>query len=199
MIIPNNIEEKRLVPTFKGKAVDQAAFGRLFEDHKNLVYKTAYLMLGSETEAEEALQEVFMRVYQSLSSYDAQKGAFTTWLHRITINYCLGHRRKRRLLFQPLEEETREMAGGPEEANPAVLAEKKVMREMIEQLDGKHRAVLVLRFYSGLPYAEIASVLEIPLGTVKSRIVQALKTLRQQFNGLGEMENDTLHGEEKDS
>ena len=194
MIIPNNIEEKRLIPTLKGKAVDQAAFGRLFEG-----YKTAYLMLGSETEAEEALQEVFMRVYQSLSSYDTQKGAFTTWLHRITINYCLGHRRKHRLLFQSLEEETREMAGRPEEANPAVLAEKKVVREMIEQLDGKHRAVLVLRFYSGLPYAEIASVLEIPLGTVKSRIAQALKTLRQKFNSLGEMGNDTLHGEEKDS
>jgi RNA polymerase sigma-70 factor, ECF subfamily len=199
MIIPKNIEENRLAAACSSSVFDMDAFSRLFEDHKNLVYKTAFLMLGSEADAEEALQEVFIRVYKSLASYDPQKGAFSTWLHRITINYCLGHRRKHRPSFQSLEAETREMAGEPDEANPAIVAEKKVVREMVEQLDGKHRAVLVLRFYSGLPYAEIASVLEIPLGTVKSRIVHALKTLRQKLSDPGNMENGALHGEEKES
>ena len=197
MIIPNNIEEKRLAPTCKSYAVDQDAFGRLFEDNKNLVYKTAYLMLGSEDEAEEALQEVFILVYKSLSSYDPQKGAFTTWLHRITINYCLGHRRKHRLFFQPMEEENLEMVGEPNEVNPAILVEKKVIHEMIEQLSAKQRGVLILRFFSGLPYSEIAAILDIPLGTVKSRIVLALKTLRQKLDGQGDLENDASQGEEK--
>ena len=191
MIIPKNIEEKRMAAACKSEAFDIDAFSRLFEDHKNLVYKTAYLMLGSEADAEEALQEVFLRVYKSLTSYDSQKGAFSTWLHRITINYCLGRRRKQRLSFQPLEEEHQELASEPGETNPALLSEKKLVREMIEQLDGKHRAVLVLRFYSGLPYAEIASILGIPLGTVKSRLVLALKTLRQQFDRQAAVEGKT--------
>ena len=160
---------------------DQDAFAELFERHKNLVYKTAFLMLDDASEAEEALQEVFVRVYQALASFDPQKGAFTTWLYRITMNYCLGYRRKRRFLYESLDAEPFLSSSEPAEADLADLAEKEVIQQAIAALSEKQRAVVILRYYWDLPYTEIAQILDIPLGTVKSRIDLALRTLRQRL------------------
>lgn len=156
----------------RSQAGDQDAFAALFEQYKNLVYKTAYLMLQDVAEAEDALQEVFVLVYRSLPNFDPQKGAFTTWLHRITIRHCLNRRRKKQVDCQPLNEAI--LAAPPR----AGTEDSEVIRQAIEHLTPKHRAVIVLRYYWDLPYNEIAQVLEIPLGTVKSRINQALKHLR---------------------
>ena len=162
-------------------AGDQVAFADLFERYKNLVYKTAFLMLDDAAEAEEALQEVVVLVYKSLASFDPAKGALSTWLHRITVNYCLGHRRKRRLLYESLDEESNALPDEPTEGDPAGMAEKEAIEQAIAGLSEKQRAVVILRYYWELPYAEIAQVLDIPLGTVKSRIDLALRTLRQKL------------------
>lgn len=161
-----------------GSISGQASFAGLFERYKNLVYKTAYLMLDSADEAEEALQEVFVLVYRSLPGYDPARGALSTWLHRITINYCLGHKRKRRVLCEPLDDESIATAGEGADADFARLAEREAVRRAINRLSDKLRVVVILRYYWELPYAEIAEVLEIPLGTVKSRLDLALRTLR---------------------
>ncbi len=165
---------------------DPDTFAALFERHKNLVYKTAYLMLGDRAEAEDALQEVFVLVYRSLASFDPGKGAFTTWLYRITINHCLAHRRKRRLVFQPIDSEALAVQGESLESGLAKSAERETVAEAIQGLSEKQRAVVVLRYYWDLPYAEIAQILGIPLGTVKSRIDLTLRTLRQKLSGQGE-------------
>lgn len=164
--------------------IDQAAFADLFERYKRLVYKTAYLMLGDRFEADEALQEVFVLVYKSLANFDPHKGAFTTWLHRITINYCLGYRRKRRVLTEPLEEARAIQGDEPIEMRLTRSAEQQEVRRAIMALSEKQRAVIILRYYWDLPYSEIAQVLAIPLGTVKSRIDLALKTLSRQLSGV---------------
>ena len=88
----------------RAQSGDREAFAILFEQYKNLVYKTAYLMLGELTEAEDALQEIFVQVYRSLLDSTHPKAAFTTWLHRVTFNYCLNHRRKKRPFTLPLED-----------------------------------------------------------------------------------------------
>ncbi len=163
--------------------VDQAAFAELFERYKRLVYKTAYLMLGDSAEADEALQEVFVLVYKSLASFDPHKGAFTTWLHRITINYCLGRRRKRRVLTEPLEEARLMQSNETLEVGLLKSAERQEVRRAIMALSEKQRAVIILRYYWDLPYNEIAQVLAIPVGTVKSRIDLALKTLTLKLSG----------------
>jgi RNA polymerase sigma-70 factor, ECF subfamily len=162
---------------------DPQHFADLFERYKNLVYRTAYLMTGDAAEADEALQEVFVRVYHALGAYDPQKGAFSTWLHRITINYCLGQRRRRRLNLQPLEESR--LRPAPEGLETAVerSAEQQVMRQAIARLSPRQRSVLILRYFWDLPYAEIARILDLPLGTVKSRLDLALHSLRQQLAG----------------
>lgn len=88
----------------RSRAGDEQAFAAVFEQYKNLVYKTAYLMLDDAAEAEDALQEVFLRVHRELAGFDPNKGAFTTWLHRVTINYCLNHRRKWSPISLPLDD-----------------------------------------------------------------------------------------------
>jgi len=155
---------------------DREAFAILFEQYKNLVYKTAYLMLGESAEAEDALQEIFLQVYKSLSGFDPAKAAFTTWLYRVTFNYCLNHRRKKRLLTLPLEDISPALKS---ELPGAQLAEEEILQQAIGKLTDRQRAVVILRYFWDLSYAEIAQILDVPLGTVKSRIDLALKTLRK--------------------
>jgi RNA polymerase sigma-70 factor (ECF subfamily) len=164
----------------RAQSGDREAFAILFEQYKNLVYKTAYLMLGEPAEAEDALQEIFVQVYRSLSGFDPRRAAFTTWLYRVTFNYCLNHRRKRRYFTLPLEEASpslqSEFPGGQ-------LAEMEVVQQAIGKLTDKQRAVVILRYFWDLPYAEIAQILDVPLGTVKSRIDMALRNLRKVLEG----------------
>jgi RNA polymerase sigma factor (sigma-70 family) len=158
----------------QARAGNKEAFAALFEQYKNLVYKTAYLMLGDTHDAEDALQEVFVLVHRSLAGFDPRKAAFSTWLYRITINHCLNQRRRRRPISVDLDEivATGEFPG-------AKLAEQETVLQAIGGLSDKQRAVIILRYYSELSYADMAQILEIPLGTVKSRLDLALKTLRR--------------------
>jgi RNA polymerase sigma-70 factor (ECF subfamily) len=158
----------------RSRAGDRSAFAELFEQYKNLVYKTAYLVLNDAAEAEDALQEIFLSVHGSLGSFDPQKGAFTTWLYRVTLNYCLNHRRKQKhpsleSLYPPPS------VGFPGEQ----LANEDAVWQTMQSLSDKLRSVVILRYYWELPYAEIAQILDLPLGTVKSRLDLALKTLRK--------------------
>ncbi len=171
---------------------DPAGFAALFEQYKNLVYKTAFLMFGEVEAAEEALQEVFVLVYRSLDAYDPQKGALSTWLHRITVNYCLGQRRKRRLDYRVVEEEALAEIGPYTEPNFNDLAEREAMLQAIRQLGEKLQVVVILRYYWELPYTEIAQILEIPLGTVKSRIDLAVRSLRRILTGPEESSQPVL-------
>lgn len=164
----------------RSQAGDERAFGELFEQYKNLVYKTAYLMLGEPQEAEDALQEVFLRVHRALRSYRPTRGAFTTWLHRITVNYCINQARKRRLRVLPIAQV--HPGHMPSQPSPEhrVDDEDAVVRAM-RGLSGKLRAVVVLRYYWDMSYGEIAETLGIPLGTVKSRLNAALYVLREEL------------------
>jgi RNA polymerase sigma-70 factor (ECF subfamily) len=156
---------------------DRDAFAALFEQYKNLVYKSAYLMLGNTHDAEDVLQEVFVLVHRSLSRFDPRLAAFSTWLHRITINQCLNHRRKRSLLSVPLDDAL--MIG---EFPGKQSAEDEAVWQAVHSLSDKQQAVVVLRYYWEMSYADMAQILEIPLGTVKSRLDLALKTLRRALD-----------------
>ncbi len=163
----------------------EEAFAALFHQYKNLVYKTAYLMLDSADEAEDVLQEVFFQVYRSLSTFEPSKGAFTTWLYRVTVNHCLSRRRKRRLLTISLEKIS-PLAPTEHPSSQDRLEDEEAVRQALSRLSEKLRTVVILRYYSELSYAEIAQVLNIPVGTVKSRLDLALKTLRQELGTLTE-------------
>ncbi|HUV95494.1 MAG TPA: RNA polymerase sigma factor [Anaerolineae bacterium] len=176
----------------RSQAGDQEAWAGLFERYKNLVFKTAYLMLGSASEAEDALQEVFIRVYRSLSAFEPSKGSFATWLHRITVNHCLNQRRRRRFLVVALDEASPASLSGHYPSPEGRMGEKAAVQQALSRLSDKQRGVVILRYYWEMSYAEIARVLDIPLGTVKSRLNLALKTLHKELEALTENSSGPL-------
>ena len=164
-------------------AGDETAFAALFHQYQNLVYKTAFVLLGNKDDTDDAFQEVFLDVHRSLASYQPTKGAFSTWLYRITVNGCLSWKRKRKFLFFPFDDSRDSRAQMEPSLNHIATHEEQV--EMADQvlkamshLSPKLRAVVALRYYRDLSYAEIATILNVPIGTVKSRLCQAMETLR---------------------
>ncbi len=171
----------------KWQSGDKHAFEILFRQHNTRVLKTAYLITGNKEEAEDVLQEVFVSVWKSRNTFDPAKAKFTTWLHRITVNQCARIHRKKQHKSQSLEKTMMEEGLTLPEANDFKLPELssiessryEELMDALGQLDSKHRSVMVLRYFNDLSYDEIATSLNIPLGTVKSRINKALKAMRK--------------------
>jgi RNA polymerase sigma factor (sigma-70 family) len=164
---------------------DVNAFETLYRQYDKLVYRTAYLITGSKEAAEDALQEVFISVWRSRHTYDPNKGKLTTWLHRITVNQCSKKKPGKTPATLSLEEKGIDLPdmkhrSQPEEISITRMVYDRLLRAM-DTLDTKHRSVLVLRYFNDLSYQEIAEALEIPLGTVKSRLNQSLKYLKEQM------------------
>lgn len=174
--------------TEKWQSGDINAFEALFHQHYKLVFKTAYLNLGNREDAEDVLQEVFVAVWKSRSTFDPTKGKLTTWLHRITINQCINRKRRKQVAILSVEE-ARDSGFDLPQIRGSELPDELLMNRLeyermvkaVNSLDGKHHPVLVLRYFGDLSYGEIAEILDIPLGTVKSRLNQAIRTLRGEL------------------
>jgi RNA polymerase sigma-70 factor (ECF subfamily) len=171
----NNMEHIQWIR--RSRAGDSRAFAHLYEAYKDLVYRTAYLLLDDPAEAQDALQETFLQAYRALNSYDPRRSAFSTWLYRITVNHCLNRRRARRPLVH-LPPAQFESIASPIDLE-GEISENLQLQRALEHLSEKLRVVVVLRYFLDLSYAEMAEVLEIPLGTVQSRLNQALQNLRR--------------------
>ncbi len=170
---------------------DVNAFETLYRQYEKLVYRTAYLITGSREAAENTLQEVFISVWKSRHTYDSNKGKLTTWLHRITVNECSRKKTKNASTTISLEEKMIDLPDMKHQSQPEDILINKMEYERLlramDALDTKHRSILVLRYFNDLSYQEIAEALEIPLGTVKSRLNQSLRYLKEQMN-VGEAE-----------
>ena len=169
----------------KWQAGSEQAFEVFFHQHKNLVFKTAYAITGDHKEAEDILQEVFVKVWNSRNSFNAGKGKSTTWLYRITVNQCISNHRKKKTKSTSLEAE---LVNGNSFDNSQILEETVIQNlehkgliETIRTMNEIHRTVLVLRYFNELSYNEISEVLGIPLGTVKSRLNDAITILRNRL------------------
>lgn len=167
-------------------AGDNGAFEELFEQYRNLVYKTAILMLDDPQDAEDVLQEVFVRVYRSLNTYDPARGAFTTWLHRLTTNACLNWHRRRKRRPRLVDMSRVDPARLIQQPTDVRTAESMDMRAALRGLNDRLRITVVLRYGWDMTYAEIAQVLDLPIGTVKSRLHRALNILHVELSAEGE-------------
>jgi RNA polymerase sigma factor (sigma-70 family) len=170
----------------KWKHGDVNAFETLFWQYEKLVFRTAYLITGNREAAEDILQDVFTSVWRFRQTYDPNKGKLTTWLHRITVNECSRKKSRKTSAVISLEQKGIDLPEmkhqfQPEETSITKEEYDRLLRAM-EALDTKHRSVLVLRYFNDLSYREIAKALEIPLGTVKSRLNQSLRYLKEQMN-----------------
>ncbi len=163
-------------------AGETAAFSELVKRHQNPIYSLAFRVVGRAEEAEDLTQEIFIRLLDKVSMWRGE-AKVSTWLYRLALNHCRDHLRRRR----PETVEVNESlpSTGPD---PAKGAETREVRQFIEaammELPIDFRAVIYLRDYAGFSYNEIASILEIELGTVKSRLARARSSLAGALGAL---------------
>jgi RNA polymerase sigma-70 factor, ECF subfamily len=156
--------DQALVRSFQSG--DNQAFVILMQRHERRVYNLAYRMLGRQEDARDATQEAFLSCFRHLGSFRGDS-AFSTWIHRIAVNACFDLLRKRAPTVS-LEEQTRERALAPDHADQAALATD--VERALARVPVEFRAALVLHEVLDLPVEEIAHVLDVPTGTVKSRL-----------------------------
>lgn len=163
------------------------AFRQLYLRHKDRVINTAYYLIGDREEALEAVQEVFLRVYRQIGKFRGQS-SFASWLYRITVNVATDSRRRLGRQRELLEAYFRQKSGGRRWSVPAGGVGRSeepasrretalIIRHAIAQLSPKLAAVVTLRYLEDRSYEEIAEILGISLGTVKSRLNRAHRAL----------------------
>ncbi|WP_258535005.1 RNA polymerase sigma factor SigM [Streptomyces sp. PT12] len=156
---------------------DANAFTELVHRHRDRLWAVALRTLGDREEAADALQDALISAFRAAHTFRGQ-AAVTTWLHRITVNACLDRARKaksRRTYPMPEQERLETLLDPHESAEaPAERTDlRRELREALDKLPAEQRAALVLVDMQGYPVAEAASILETPVGTVKSRCARA--------------------------
>lgn len=178
---------KRIKQVLKG---DQSAYEDIVNLYQHKLYQVCYRMLGSKEEAEDITQEAFVRAYINLHSFD-QKRKFSTWIYRIATNLCIDRIRKKKPDYY-LDAEVAGTEGldmysqiAADEQLPEETLEQMELQERIQyeisRLPDKYRAVIVLKYIEELSLQEISEILEMPLGTVKTRIHRGREALRKQL------------------
>ena len=158
-------------------AGEDSAWEALLGAYTRKIYNLCYRFTGRVEEAEDVTQEVFIKVFQTLKTYQAAQGSFTTWLNRVARNHLVDHYRRARKdrVTSSLEDELTEAEQKPSEhMEPTGQVESRERREVLQmgldRLSPDLREAVILRDLHDLDYEEIAQVLKVPQGTVKSRI-----------------------------
>ncbi len=165
------------------------AFGRLVERHQDYVYHSVCCLIGSGPDAEDIAQDVFVSAYRALDGFEG-RARFTTWLYGIMLNSVRSYwRRRKRVTVLSTDSGGEDDDPAPqlaaEQDGPAQLAVRAervgVVREAIAGLDEQFREVIVLRDIQGMTYEELAETLDLPDGTVKSRLHRARRELMERL------------------
>lgn len=182
------------------RAGQAEAYGELVRRHQDRLYPTALRLTGSAEDAQDLLQETFLRAYQKLNRFQGDS-SFYTWVYRIAVNLALSGRRRRRPTSRwngAPEGSPGELAADPRDCDPAAPLERaereRLVQDALNSLAVDHRAVVVLKEFDGLRYEEIGDLLGIPVGTVRSRLHRARCELREKLKGLVDAELHSSHG-----
>lgn len=158
-----------------------AAFTELFRRYEGQVYRLAVTILRDEQDAEDAVQDAFLRVFQRVKDYRGES-SFRTWLTAVTVNICRDKLRRQKLRRALSLDRLRGRAARHEEADiPGVVAareQRRTLWSLVDRLDEKHRLPVILHYHEGLSCGEVASVLGLPVSTVYSRLNTARLRLR---------------------
>lgn len=181
-------EDQGLVDAFR--AGEESAFAALVIKYRESVYRVARRMLGSHEDAADVTQETFLRAYRALGGF-AGRSRLRTWLYRIVVNLCLDHRgRLARMPLLAAEEDAALSAQAPRRDDPSDTIERAEVRwavaRAVASLPPRQRAMVVLRLYQDMPYAEIAAVLACSEGTVKATMFTAVRKLRRALAAYAE-------------
>ena len=153
---------------------DPQAFANLVTRYQRQVYNLAYRMLGNPEDAEDAAQEVFLRAYTALPSFELGR-KFSSWLLSIASNLCIDILRRRRYAWMSLEDVSFRLASPAEEPAGAVLRQEQAgqVQHLLQRLPEKYRLVVILRYWYDMAYDEIATTTGLSLNTVKTRLHRA--------------------------
>jgi RNA polymerase sigma-70 factor (ECF subfamily) len=154
---------------------DRAAFDLLMRRHERMVLGTAYRLAGNLEDAEDASQEVFLRLYRNLGRLDS--GNLAAWLYRVTVNVCHDARRRRANMV-PVENAPEPAAAGDPQQSASEAERRAWLLRSLRTLSEKERAAVVLRDLEGLATAEVASVLGSSVATVRSQVSRARLKMR---------------------
>jgi RNA polymerase sigma-70 factor, ECF subfamily len=168
---------------------DHDGLAELYDRHCRLVYSLALRIVRDTGDAEDVVQEVFSQAWRQASRYSSARGNVVAWLMNLARSRAIDRIRGRRVRPQPMADD----AGGvdlPDLAEPvdeqlAQSSQAAVIRAAVDELSLLQRVAIELAFYEGLTHVDIAERLELPLGTVKTRIRQGLLRLKERLAGAG--------------
>lgn len=172
------MEQAVLEMVKRAKDGDKEALIQLIMSQKQEYYRLAYVYMKNQEDALDAMEDMILKIYENIKSLQAEQ-AFFSWSKTILVNSCKYNLRKKNkvLLLKNIPESSYEESYIAKE-------EKIVLEEHLTKLNQKYRDVLKLRYYLDMDYETIAAVLEVPLGTVKSRIHAGLQKLKQSMGGI---------------
>jgi len=171
---------------------DPTAFEPLVVKYQDRIFNLCWRMCGDRQAAEDLTQETFLRAFEGLRQFKGHS-SFFTWLYRIAVNLAVSYRRRERAhmkiagdeRWQDLPGQAKGLRDNAAQQRPDCLAEQHEVRQIVWQalqsLEEDHRTVLILRDMEGLDYAQIAKVLKVPVGTVKSRLFRARMAMRERL------------------
>ena len=168
-----------LVLISRARGGDREAFGALVEQYRDNVYRLAYRMCGNAYDADEAAQEAFVAAWRALPNFRGD-AKFSTWLYRLTTNAAIDVMRREKRHQTVGNGEMVDLADDADSPQETVerTEQQEAVQKALATLSEEYREVLLLRYMEELDYAEIAEVLQLPSGTVKSRINRAKAALK---------------------
>ena len=180
------LDEPELID--RALAGDRSAFTELVRKNQDRLFASMMQVTGSPEESEEVTQEAFIRAFVKLDTFQ-RNSQFFTWLYRIAFNSALTRRRKKRArvsLDQVREDNGLEVVSEDDGVDEPMLRDERVrlVRRAIETLTEEHRTILTLREMDDFAYEEIAEILEISIGTVRSRLSRARRQLKLAIESL---------------
>jgi len=164
---------------------DKAALEQLYDRYEKILFSFLYKMVEDRDLAEEALQEVFIKIWRGKGVYDESKGKFTSWLFRMAQNTAIDLIRKRKKPTAPIEAAAHIASNEASVDEQVEWQEKKGQIEAaVQRLSAEQQTMIDLFYFKGHTHETIADMCDIPLGTVKSRIRLALKKLKTSLHGM---------------
>jgi RNA polymerase sigma-70 factor, ECF subfamily len=163
---------------------DAQAFATLYDRHSRPAYSLAYRMMGEKQAAEDLVQDAFLKLWRSATSYRAERGSVRTWLLSIVHNRGIDQLRStasRRRMHDKIEATAPKSQPSEAFAQSWANSQRKQVREALKSLPEEQLKTLELAYFSGYTHVEIAELLELPLGTVKGRMRLGLKKMKDHF------------------
>jgi len=168
-------KDSTLIQDLKNK--DERALSLLYDNYSGAIYSVILKMIRDEGKAQDLLQETFMTVWDKAESYDTDKGRFYTWVYRIAKNKTLNVLRKTDPLIQTDDFSVHINKEDATSIDPEYLE----INGAVTQLEAHHKEAIELVYFKGLTHKEAHTEMDVPLGTFKSYIRQALKQLRESY------------------